>query len=102
MGGYGTWEILARNPELFAAAIPICGGGILSSAESLKDVAIWAFHGEADTTVPPSGTKDMITALKGAGSTKAKATYFPGVGHSCWNNVFAVDGVVDWLYEQHR
>lgn len=102
MGGYGTWEILARNPELFAAAIPICGGGILSSAESLKDVAIWAFHGEADSTVPVSGTKDMISALVAAGSKKAKATYFPGVGHSCWNNVFAVDGVVDWLYEQHR
>ena len=102
MGGYGTWEILARNPDLFAAAIPICGGGILSSAESLKDVAIWAFHGTADTTVPMTGTKDMIEALEKAGSTKAKATYFPGVGHSCWNNVFAVDGLIDWLYEQHK
>src|SRR5262249_5923284 len=27
MGGYGTWDLLARKPELFAAAVPICGGG---------------------------------------------------------------------------
>lgn len=102
MGGYATWELLARNPELFAAAIPICGGGILSSAKSLKDTAIWAFHGESDGTVPVSGTRDMIQALQKAGSTKAKATYFPGVGHSCWNNVFAVEGLEDWLFSQSK
>src|SRR5690606_12461619 len=27
MGAMGTFEILARHPQLFAAAIPICGGG---------------------------------------------------------------------------
>lgn len=102
MGGYATWELLARNPSLFAAAIPICGGGILSSAESLKDTPIWAFHGESDGTVPPSGTKLMVEALKKAGSDKVKATYFPGVGHNCWNNVFATPGVIDWLFSQSK
>ena len=27
MGGFGTFEILWRRPELFAAAVAICGGG---------------------------------------------------------------------------
>jgi predicted peptidase len=25
MGGYGTWSMIADNPDIFAAAIPICG-----------------------------------------------------------------------------
>ncbi|MGN1095986.1 MAG: LamG-like jellyroll fold domain-containing protein [Eubacteriales bacterium] len=102
MGGYGTWEILARNPELFAAAIPVCGAGIPSKAASLKDVAIWAFHGEADSTVPVSGTRDMENAIKAAGGTKMKATYFPGVGHNCWTNAYATEGLIEWLLSQSK
>ena len=101
MGGYGTWELLARRPEVFAAAIPLCGGGIISSASALKNIAIWAFHGEADGTVPVSGTKDMEKALKAVGGN-VKATYFPGVGHSCWPNAYATEGLVDWLFAQHK
>ena len=28
MGGYATWAMLMSTPELFAAAVPICGGGM--------------------------------------------------------------------------
>ena len=27
MGGYGTWSLATSRPDLFAAAVPICGGG---------------------------------------------------------------------------
>lgn len=102
MGGYGTWEIIARNPDLFAAAVPLCGAGILSSAESLKNMAIWAFHGSSDTTVPTSGTKDMESAIKAAGGTKIKATYYPGVGHNVWPYAYAEAGLVDWILAQSK
>jgi len=26
-GGYGTWDMIERYPKVFAAAVPICGGG---------------------------------------------------------------------------
>ena len=102
MGGYGTWEIIARNPELFAAAVPLCGAGIPSKAAELKDMAIWAFHGEADYTVPVSGTRDMENAIKAAGGTKFKATYYPGVGHNVWPYAYAEAGLVDWLLAQSK
>lgn len=102
MGGYGTWEIIARNPDLFAAAVPLCGAGIFSSAESLKDMAIWAFHGSADTTVPASGTKDMENAIKAAGGQKIKATYYSGVGHNVWPYAYEEKGLVDWLLAQSK
>jgi predicted peptidase len=31
-GGYGVWELITKRPELFAAAIPLCGGGDPSRA----------------------------------------------------------------------
>ena len=101
MGGYGTWELITRRPEVFAAAIPLCGAGFPSYAETIKNINIWAFHGSADTTVPSSGTKDMETALQAVGG-KMQATYFQGVGHDVWTYAYATDGLVDWLMSQHK
>lgn len=102
MGGYGTWELITRNPELFAAAIPVCGAGIPSMADKLVDIAIWAFHGTADGTVPMSGTKDMEDAIKAAGGTKMKATYIEGVGHNVWIPAYKTEGLIEWLFAQHK
>ncbi len=100
MGGYGTWEMLAREPDVFAAAIPLCGAGIPSRAHLLTGIAIRAFHGEADGVVPSSGTHDMEDAIRAAGGTKMKATYYAGVGHDVWFSAFAEPGLFDWLTEQ--
>ena len=35
MGGAGTWDLAARHPEWFAAAVPICGGGDVRQAARL-------------------------------------------------------------------
>jgi predicted peptidase len=53
MGGMGTFEIVRRNPKLFAAAIPICGGGNTATALSLKKTKWWVFHGGKDDVVLP-------------------------------------------------
>ena len=102
MGGYGTWELITRKYDVFAAAIPLCGAGIPSEAAKLTDIAIWAFHGTSDTTVPMKGTSDMEAAIKAAGGTKMKATYLQGVGHSCWDYAYGTAGLVDWLLSQSK
>lgn len=107
MGGCGTWELIARRPDLFAAAVPVCGAGIVSTAEKLVNIDIWTFHGLSDPTVWPDGSKDMEAAIKAAGGTKIYATYFNGVGHSVWNNAYNAkneDGLTaaQWLLQQTR
>ena len=52
MGAYGTWDLLARKPELFAAGITSGGSGPYNKTTELLQSAIWAIHGETDTTVP--------------------------------------------------
>lgn len=102
MGGYACWEMLARRPELFAAAIPVCGGGILDSAENLKNIGIRAFHGKIDGTVPYMGTVEMVEKIKEYGNDNCTGTYFDDVGHNCWNNAYSTPGLVDWLLNQKK
>ena len=52
MGGYGVWDLVARQPKRFAAAFPICGGGDPQQAKSFAHVPIWCFHGADDEIVP--------------------------------------------------
>ena len=100
MGGYGMWELITRRPEVFAAAIPVCGAGIPSLASRLTNIAIWAFHGAKDPTVPVSGSRDMVAAIRAAGGRKIRYTEFPEEGHNCWIPAYREDGLVDWLFEQ--
>ncbi|MEK6478809.1 prolyl oligopeptidase family serine peptidase [Catalinimonas sp. 4WD22] len=101
MGGYGSWYLLGTRPELFAAAIPMCGAGDTTLAENMADIPIWAFHGSEDKNVPVSGSRNMIAAIKEAGGDP-KYTEFPEVAHHVWPHVEKTDGVLDWLFAQER
>ena len=63
MGGFGTWALCAKEPERFAAAVPICGGGDVTKAARLVDLPIHVFHGAKDTVVTPDHSQKMVDAL---------------------------------------
>lgn len=101
MGGYGTWAILAKYPKLFAAAVPICGGGDPKMAESMRHVPIWAFHGEKDNVVPVRRSQEMVEAITKAGGN-ARLTIYPGVGHNSWSATYDNPEVYQWLLSHRR
>lgn len=101
MGGYGTWDAIQRHPELFAAAVPICGGGDPKYAEKIKNIPIWAFHGDKDTAVKVERSRDMIAAIKAAGGMP-KYTEYPGVGHDSWTATYKDAEMYKWLFAQSR
>jgi hypothetical protein len=100
-GGYGTWNFICKRPEMFAAAIPVCGGGDTALASNAATVSVWAFHGKNDKNVPVSGSQNMISALERAGS-HPKYTEFPDEGHNIWYKVSITPGLWDWLFAQKR
>lgn len=102
MGGFGTWSILAAHAKLFAAGAPICGGGRTDDAEKLKDIPIWAFHGDADPVVPVSRSQAMFDAIKEVGGEKIELTIYPGVSHNSWTETFANPKLYEWLLAQRR
>lgn len=101
MGGFGSWELLRRKPDFFAAAIPICGGGSTKDAAKFKDVPLWVFHGDKDTVVGTDYSRKMVAALKKAGG-KPKYTEYPGVAHDSWTQTYANDEVLAWLFSQKK
>ncbi|MBQ7335070.1 MAG: prolyl oligopeptidase family serine peptidase [Clostridia bacterium] len=102
MGGYGTWDLLVRHGELFAAAIPVCGGCDTSKAALLTDIPIYTFHGLKDPTVPCTGTEAMVDAIRSLGGTKITYVPYPEMEHNVWETAFATEGLYDWLLAQKR
>lgn len=102
MGGYATWELLQRRPELFAAGLPCCGGGDVAQAPRLTDIPIWAFHGSNDKSVPVCRSRDMVAAIKAAGGKKILYREYKGLGHNVWTPTFSDDKVFEWLFSQRR
>ncbi len=69
-GGGGTWNALKAHYEKIAAAIPICGAGVVPDPASfLLNTPIWAFHNFNDGTVPISNTYHNLDRIaKNGGS----------------------------------
>ncbi len=101
MGGYGTWELATAYPEMFAAIAPICGGGDTLKAWRLRQMPIWAFHGEKDRVVPVSESTHMIEAVK-AYNKEVKFTTYPEAGHDSWTESYHNQALYEWMLAQRR
>ena len=101
MGGYGTWDIVQRRPDVFAAAMPVCGGGDSSLAWKIRSVPIWTFHGDKDGAVPVARSRQMVSALWQCNGNVRYREY-PGVGHGCWIPTYNDNQVLDWFFSQAK
>lgn len=120
MGGYGTWLWGAMKTDTFAALMPVCGGGhvldisLISKkaigkcfgtfedrVEKLATIPIWAFHGADDDTVPPRCSREMVELVKAAGGN-VHYTEFEGTGHNSWDQAYAHEEALQWLFEQRK
>lgn len=101
MGGFGTWALASYSPDRFAAIAPICGGGETFWGRDLKELPVWAFHGDQDEAVPVERSVQMIEALKRAGA-EPRLTIYPGVGHDSWTQTYENPELYDWLLQHRR
>lgn len=101
LGGFGAWDLIARHPNIFAAAAPLCGGGDTKLILSARDVAVWAFHGAKDATVLASRSREMVAALRTVNSS-VRYTEYPEVGHDVWTRAFAERDLPEWMFAQSR
>jgi predicted peptidase len=100
-GGVGTWNVITQRPNLFAAAVPLCGGGDPSLARRIAKMPVWAFHGGRDEIIPVVESRKMIAAMRKADG-HPRYTEYRGVGHEVWIPAFAEPDLVGWLFSQHR
>ena len=113
MGGYGTWYLASRNPGLFAAIAPVCGGvrapktvplpAVSTAPDPFADVArkightpVWLFHGDADDVIEVAESRHMAEAMQAVGA-EVHYTEYPGVAHNSWDKAYAEAKLLPWL-----
>jgi predicted peptidase len=102
MGGFAAWDYSVVHPDLFAAIIPICGGcSYPDYLHLIKEVPVWAFHGEKDDIVPIEESRIAVDILKNSGGN-VKFTVYPEVGHDSWTETYSNTEIYDWLAKQSR
>jgi len=85
MGGHGTYILIQLAPEYFAAAAPSAGSGLKRTEEFIdasviKDIPIWAFHGDQDRVCPFERDQKLFDEMKKLGGNM-KLTAWKGDGH---------------------
>lgn len=102
MGGMGTFEAVYRFPELFAAAVPICGGADVEAYDKrVSKVPFRVFHGSQDAVIDVKNSQAIVEKLKILG-TKVEYIEYPGVNHNSWDNAFAEPDFLSWMFDKHR
>lgn len=99
MGGYGTWSIAPKYPDLFAAIAPIAGGGLPSSLSKIKHVPEIVVHGDKDPTVSVERSRVMVKAAQELG-IEIKYIEVPGGNHTDIA-VPAQKDIFDW-FDNHK
>ena len=124
MGGWGTWNVGTRHPELFAAIAPIYGGvdyhSTLSEeelaklnpvqrflqekqsswamADGLLNMPILVHHGDSDQSVNVEYSRYGVRLLERWGYN-VRYVEMPGYGHEDLN---VAETIVNWFLEHRR
>eukprot|EP01115_Flamella_aegyptia_P003847 TRINITY_DN1724_c0_g1_i1.p1 TRINITY_DN1724_c0_g1~~TRINITY_DN1724_c0_g1_i1.p1 ORF type:complete len:142 (-),score=27.18 TRINITY_DN1724_c0_g1_i1:17-442(-) len=102
MGGFGTWKLSMAFPDLFAAVIPICGGGNPNQVDKIKHLPAWIFHGEKDWIVPCTESEQMVQALRRIGAKEVKYTSYPTLEHDSWTVTYDNPDIYTWLLNHSK
>ncbi len=121
LGGGGTWNLLNRYGDTFAAGIPIAGVPPTNDyvAANLVDEPLWVFHAKNDGTVsvtasrtrvddilvaggqtPPTYNSDPVDFYYSSPTLDLQYTEFSTGGHAIWSRVYSTPAVYDWLFSR--
>jgi len=102
LGGRGSWSVAVDHPELFAAVVPVAGSyGHPERILRIKDVPVWAFHGDQDRTVGFDSVRDMVQDLKNNGGN-VRFTIYKGAGHGIKGRAYRTKELYEWLLKQYN
>ena len=99
MGGFGTWDFIARNPNLFAAAIPMAGYSDPNQLEQIKEIPIWIFHGNKDKWNPVEGSRNMYKILSEINADVKYTEYNLGHGDT-FKKAFKEPELISWMFSK--
>ncbi|MEO0529786.1 MAG: alpha/beta hydrolase-fold protein [Planctomycetota bacterium] len=99
LGGFGTWDLIGKRPDLFAKAFPLSGFGDPAKANEYLDTEIWTFHGNGDTVVPVVPKRETVDAIRIAGGDPLYSEV--NGGHGIWTPIYddPIGELYDWVFD---
>ena len=111
-GAVGITDFMARFGTSPVAATVLISGIITPAWTAqgcglVTDMALWVFHGSADTTASPLGDATNLPNLIACPQPRkdVRFTMYPGVEHDAWTRTYdlsAGNDIYTWLLARHR
>ena len=99
LGGYGTMDFVAADPDKVAAAMALCGGCSVKEPAGLGQVPLWIMHGTADRAVPIAQSKRVVDYLQQSGNDQLlRYDWIKGGNHGTPARLFYLQKTYDWLF----
>lgn len=100
-GGFGTWHMANKHPEMFAAIAPVAAWGHpdLMTPIARQNLPVWVFAGGRDRTIQVEYFYAGVNKLEELGHTRLRFTTHEDLAHDVWRRVYQGDDIYDWLLE---
>lgn len=104
LGGWGTWNLASKHPELFAAVVPICGfvnRMDMNELCNIKTIPTRIYHGALDDVVSLDYSLNAYKKLKSCNGN-VTLTIFDDANHDSWSRVYDNPEIYDWMLAQKK
>lgn len=103
-GGDGTWRMLERRPDLFAAAVPLVSWRAMQEKSLrekplLKKIPIWAIYSSDDNAI--DFARKEFERMRERGCNVSK-TEFGVCGHRAWTPAMLQGDIFGWLISRAK
>jgi len=103
-GGFGSWYLASKHPEMFAAVAPIVAWGHpdLMAPIATAKTPLWVVAAGRDSAINKDYFYPGIEKLRQLGHTDIRFSMLEQAEHDAWRQVYAGADFFDWLLQQQR
>ena len=103
-GGFGSWFMASKHPQLFAAVAPVVGWGHpdLMPPIAKAQTPLWVFAAGRDSAVNKNYFYPGIETLRQLGHSKVRFSMLEQAEHDAWRQVYAGEDLYNWLLAQQK
>jgi len=102
-GGFGTWYMASKHPEMFAAIVPVVGWGHPDYMPPIAEakLPVWAFCGGRDPVIQAQYFYPGLNKLEELGH-RVRFTNEEDMSHDVWRRVYGGQDVYDWMLSHSK
>lgn len=101
-GGFGSWYLASKHPNVFAAVAPVVGWGHpdLMAPIAKAKTPLWVFAAGRDSAINKDYFYPGIEKLRQLGHNNVRFSVLEQAEHDAWRQIYAGSDLFDWLLQQ--